>query len=202
MRNHFKEKPMAHFEIPDDYESTMQAVQKIHYILNEFIRVGMDEVYIHTPAMNTSEEVFASARSSIIPYYGQDRLWFMRDADITKYKRYDTGYQSISEYLSLEIINPNIGEDEYFQYSTMYCNEEIFVSLLIAKLNTINFMQTNKDYSFRSYKIIVPAFIALYDFIAYGKKDETYDTSSEFVQSLRDYKKLKDQQASYIIQGV
>ena len=61
--------------------------------------------------------------------------------------------------------------EDYFQYSTVYSPEEIFVVMLVAKLSTVDF----GTYPNKSFKIIIPAFVDLYDFIVHKKESTVYD---------------------------
>ena len=176
MCNHFKEIPMENFKIPDDFNSVQEIVHKVHYIFNELI-IANSGMQIELKDIDR-EEVFLGSPNSIIPFYGQDRLWFMRDTPIDKYKiQTKSEFYSIFEYLNITLQTQDINAisamsaEEYFQYSTLHSPEEIFVVMLVAKLSTVDF----GTYPNKSFKIIIPAFVDLYDFIVHKKESTVYD---------------------------
>lgn len=168
---------MENFKIPDNFNSVQEIVHKVHYIFNELIIANSSGMQIELKDIDR-EEVFLGSPNSIIPFYGQDRLWFMRDTPIDKYKIQNKSENDFSYYylkISLQTqdisaINAMSAED-YFQYSTLHSPEEIFVAMLVAKLSTVDF----GTYPHKSFKIIIPAFVDLYDFIVHKKESTVYD---------------------------
>lgn len=167
MCKHFKGEHIVSFIIPSTYEDASSAVHKIHYIFNLIIRSAKIKIYAPLVECDKNEEIFVSSDKIIFPSFHEDRLWFMHLAALQKYK------MSIRNNLDIPLYHPDIGEDEYFQYSTVHRHEDIFVAMLIAKLNTVDLEQ--HKYNNKSCKIIIPAFIALYDFIVHKKESTVYD---------------------------
>lgn len=178
MCNHFKGEHIVSFIIPSTYEDASSAVHKIHYIFNLIIRSAKIKMYAPLVTNNRNEEIFISTDKIIFPYFNEDRLWFIHLAALQKYK------MSIRNNLVIPLYHPDIGEDEYFQYSTVHRHEDIFVAMLIAKLNTVD-LEYHK-YNNKSCKIIIPAFIALYDYVVHNKKDDTYAFNEEYLDFFKD----------------
>ncbi|EMR6008065.1 hypothetical protein WJW27_004863 [Escherichia coli] len=165
---------MENFQIPLDYDTAKEMVHKVHYIFNELIIANSSCMQIELKGIN-SEEVFLASPSSIIPLYGMDRLWFMRDAPIDRYKiQKKSENDFLYDYFHISLQAHDISTmsaEEYFQHSTVYSPEEIFVVMLVAKLSTVDF----GTYPNKSFKIIIPAFVDLYDFIVHKKESTVYD---------------------------
>lgn len=166
------------FIIPSTYEDASSAVHKVHHIFNLIIRSAKNKMYAPLVTNNRNEEIFISTDKIIFPSFHEDRLWFMYSVALQKYK------MSIRNNLDIQSFHPDIGEDEYFQYSTVHRHEDIFAAMLISKLNTVDLEQ--HEYNNKSCKIIIPAFIALYDYVVHNKKDDTYAFNEEYLDFFKE----------------
>ena len=181
MCNHFKGEHIVSFIIPSTYEDASSAVYKVHYIFNLIISASKNKMYAPLVKYDKNEEIFVSTEQTIFPYFKEDRLWFMHSVAL---QRYNITRSNEHDYLDIQLDQPDIGEDEYFQYSTVHHHEDIFAAMLIAKLNTVDLEQ--HKYNNKSCKIIIPAFIALYDYIVHNKKDDTYAFNEEYLDFFKE----------------
>lgn len=170
--------------IPSTYEEASSAVHKIHYIFNLIIRAAKNEMYAPLVKYDKNEEIFVSTVLKVFPYFKEDRLWFVHLTALQRYNITRSNANHNSGYLDIPLYHPDIGEDEYFQYSTVHHHEDIFVAMLIAKLNTVDLEQ--HKYNNKSCKITIPAFIALYDYLVHNKKDDTYAFNEEYLDFFKE----------------
>ena len=169
------------FTIPSTYEEASSAVHKIHYIFNLIISASKNKMYAPLVKNNQNVEIFVSTEQKIFPYFNEDRLWFIH---LTALQRYNITRSNEHDYLDIPLYHPDIGEDEYFQYSTVHHHHDIFAAMLIAKLNTVDLEQ--HKYNNKSCQIIIPAFIALYDYLVHNKKDDTYAFNEEYLDFFKE----------------
>lgn len=175
---------MASFMVPSTYEDASSAVHKVHHIFNLIINASKNKMYAPLVKFNKNEEIFVSTEQTIFPYFNKDRLWFMHSVALQRYNITRSNENHNPGYLHISLYHPDIGEDEYFQYSTVHCHEDIFAAMLIAKLNTVD-LEYHK-YNNKSFKIIIPAFIALYDYVVHNKKDDTYAFNEEYLDFFKE----------------
>lgn len=175
---------MASFMIPSTYEEASSAVHKVHYIFNLIIRASKNKMYAPLVKYNQNEEIFISTEQKIFPFFNKDRLWFIHLTALQRYNITISNENHKPRYLDIPLYHADIGEEEYFQYSTVHRHEDIFVAMLIAKLNTVDLDQ--HKYNNKSCMIIIPAFIALYDYLVHNKKDDTYAFNEEYLDFFKE----------------